>query len=48
MPEFVLRELSKFERLFQLSKGSLFGNFPLKIVDFLLVVLPGSHCEALK
>lgn len=47
MPEFELREFS--ERLFRLPKGNLFGNLPQKLlVYFLPVVLPGSHCEALK
>lgn len=49
VPEFELREFSEFEGLFQLPKESLFGNLPQKLsVYFLPVVLPGSHCEALK
>lgn len=31
VPEFELREFSELERLFQLPKGSLFGNLPQKL-----------------
>ena len=50
VPEFELREYSEFEKLFQLLKGSLSGiSLPQKLFTcFLLVVLPVSHCEALK
>ena len=48
--EFELREYSEFGKLFQYSKGSLFGSsLPQKLlICFLLVVLLVSHCEAFK
>lgn len=50
VPEFELRKFLEFERLFQLPEGNLSGGSLSQklLVYFLLVVLPVSHCEALK